>query len=387
MTDNPFQIRREKLRAELDRLGLKGGLITDPAHFFYLTGFIPSPAFMAFLALNRDAAVAVVPTGVDTTSQMPSDDPVDILPYAAIAMADLGRYIDEFAERDRALLEALGRLGLQDKPLGVDGHHFWRDLGQLLNLSDNMLADVGQFLLNERIIKDEWEQEQLAFAVRLNDVGFAAAQEFLRPGVTDIEAFSAARRAMAAELAGDVIDLHGEFSGGPEISGQGGRYPFGQLMEKGDLLIADIYPLVRGYKADTTRTFVIGEPAAWQMEMHAVLEEAMARGEDAIRPGGPASELDRIVRGYVEAHAPAGACMFHHSGHGIGIGVGMGAHWPPFIVPHSKDVLQAGMVLTLEPGLYIAGKGGMRLEDNYVVTKDGCKPLGTFPKKLAVCAL
>jgi Xaa-Pro aminopeptidase len=341
---------------------------------------------MSFLALNAHKAVAIVPGGADTSEPMPSDDPVEVVQYAAIAMADLSRYIDEYAERDKALLQGLSRLGLQDKALGIDGHHFWYELGHLLNLTDRMLTDVGQFLVNQRIIKDAWEQEQLAFAVRLNDVGFAAAQRFLRAGVTDIEAFSAARRAMAAELGGDVFDLHGEFSGGPEISGRGGRYPFGYVMQEGDLLIADIYPVVRGYKADTTRNFVVGQPATWQLELHAILEDAMAKGEEAMRPGLPASELDRIVRGHVEAHAPEGARMFHHSGHGIGIGVGAGAHWPPFIVPHSKDVLQEGMTLTLEPGLYIAGKGGMRLEDNYVVTSDGCKPLGTFPKKLAVCA-
>lgn len=387
MADVPFEMRRRKLRSELSRLGLRGALITDPAHFFYLTGFMPSTAFMSFLALNAAEAVAVVPTGVDTSKAASSTDSVEVIQYAALAMADLTRYIDELSERDRALLKGLAHLGLQDKPLGVDGHHFWRELAHLLNLSDRMLTDVGQHLLSARVIKDEWEQEQIAFAVRLNDVGFAAAQRFLRPGASDLEAFSAASRAMAAELGGEVFDLHGEFSGGPLISGQGGRYPFGQIMQEGDLLIADIYPLVRGYKADTTRTFVIGKPAAWQLEMHAVLEAAMAQGEEAIQPGLAASELDRVVRGHVEAHAPAGAAMFHHCGHGIGIGLGPGAHWPPFIVPHSRDVLAEGMVLTLEPGLYIAGKGGMRLEDNYVVTRDGCRPLGTFPKKLALCAV
>ena len=220
--------------------------------------------------------------------------------------------------------------------------------------------------------------------MRLNDVGFAATQATLRPDVTDLQAFGAAWLAMANKLGG-IFDLHGEFSGGPEISGQGGRAPFGRVMQEGDILIADIYPVVNGYQADTTRSFVIGQPAAWQSELHIVLEEAIAKGEAVMRAGLPAAELDRIVRGYLAAAAPRGASMFHHCGHGVGIAVGKGAHYPPFIVPHSKDTLAEGMVLTLEPGLYIAGKGGMRLEDNYVVTKDGCRPLGTFPKKLAVC--
>jgi len=385
MAGSPFQTRREKLRVELDRVGLQGALVTDPNHFFYLTGFLPNRHFASFLVMNRERAVAVVPQlGADTTKVAPGSDLFDALPYANLAMADLNRHVDEFAERDRALLEGVSRLGLKGKPLGVDAHHFWRALGALLNLAGEKLIDVGQFLLAQRAIKDAWEQEQLAYTVRLNDVGFAATQATLHPDVTDLQAFGAAWLAMANKLCG-IFDLHGEFSGGPEISGQGGRAPFGRVMQEGDILIADIYPVVNGYQADTTRSFVIGQPAAWQSELHLILEEAMARGEAAIRPGLPAAELDRIVRGQVNASAPRGASMFHHCGHGVGVAVGKGAHYPPFIVPHSKDTLAEGMVLTLEPGLYIAGKGGMRLEDNYVVTKDGCRPLGTFPKKLAVC--
>lgn len=385
MNMDPFQGRREKLRAELSRRGLDGALITDPNHFFYLTGFIPNKDFLSFLVLNHERSIAVTPCfGVDTTKRTPSTDPLDVLTYANLAMADLNRYVNEFAERDHALAEALGRLGLAGKSLGVDAHHFWHALGTSLGLSPEKLHDVGQFLYESRIIKDEWEQEQIAYAVHITDVGFAAAQKVLRPGVTDLEAFSQAWLAMARELGG-IFDLHGEFSGGPEISGQGGCAPFGRVMQEGDILIADIYPVIRGYQADTTRNFVIGKPARWQTDLHAILEEAMAKGEAAIRPGLPAAELDKIVRSHLLAHAPDGATTFHHMGHGIGIAVGKGAHYPPFIVPHSQDILQEGMVLTLEPGLYIAGKGGMRLEDNYVVTKHGCRPLGKFPKKLAVC--
>ena len=381
----PFQARREKLRAELDRRGLPGALITDPNHFFYLTGFLPNHDFVSFLALNRERAVAVVPQlGVDTSQAAPATDMVEVITYANLAMADLGRYIDEFAERDQAVLEAVGRIGLKAQPLGVDAHHFWRALGALLGLQGEKLLDVGQFLLKSRAVKDAWEQEQIAFTVRLIDVGFAATQQFLRPGVTDLQAFSNAWLAMATKL-GKVFDLHGEFSGGPEISGQGGASPFGQVLGVGDILTADVYPVVNGYQADTTRNFVIGRPAPWQTELHAVLEEGLAKGEAAIRPGLPAAELDSIVRGHLSKHAPAGAVTFHHMGHGIGIAVGKGAHGVPFVVPHSTDILAEGMVLTLEPGLYLAGKGGMRLEDNYVVTKTGCRPLGTFPKKLAIC--
>jgi Xaa-Pro dipeptidase len=386
MSAYPFSARRATLRAELDRRKLAGALITDPNHFFYLTGFLPSHHFLSFLALDRTRAVAVTPQlGVDTSGQAPCDDPVEVITYANLAMADLDRYVDEFAERDKAVLEAVGRLGLAGKPLGVDAQHFWRGLGGLLKLTGEQLLDVGQFLMKEREIKDAWEQEQLAVAVRLNDVGFAATQATLRPGKTDLEVFAQAWLAMANKLGG-VFDLHGEFSGGPEISGQGGASPMGRVMNANDILIADIYPVVRGYQADTTRNFVIGQPAKWQADLHRILEEAQRKGEEAIRPGLPAAELDRIVRGHLEQARPAGAVTFHHMGHGIGIACGKGAHGVPFIVPHSKDVLAEGMVLTLEPGLYLAGKGGMRLEDNYVVTKDGCRPLGTFPKKLAVCA-
>jgi len=377
--------RRQVLRQELERRGLAGAIITDPNHFFYLTGLLPNLNFPSLLALDAERAVAVVPQyGVNTSALPAASDPLEVMAYPNLTLADLSRFVDEYAERERAFAAAIHELGLAGRPVGVDAHYFPIWLAQAAGFAPEHLHDVGEFLYHQRIIKDVWEQEQLAFAVRLNDIGFAAAQAALRPGVSDYDAFSAAWRAMAAHLGG-AFDLHGEFSGGPAITGQGGCAPVGYTFQAGDLLIADIYPVIRGYQADTTRTFVVGAPAPWQREWHAVLEDALARGEAAIRPGLPAAELDHIVRGYVERHMPSGGSMFHHAGHGIGIAVGKGAHYPPFVVPHSPDILQEGMVLTLEPGLYVPGKGGMRLEDNYIVTANGCRPLGTFPKTLVEC--
>lgn len=385
MVDNPFGIRRQRLREELERRGLAGAFIADPNNLFYLTGIMPHPSFPSILLLNLREAAAVIPQlGVVPPSQVPADDPLHLVTYANLAMADLRRHVDETNERDSAAREAFLRLGLAGKRLGVEGDLFLHRLARAFEIPSDHLSDIGPLLYAARVIKDDWEVSQLEYAVHLNDIGFGAAQAHLRAGVTDLQVFSKVWLAMAEELGGPFV-LRGEFSGGPDISGRGGSAPVGRLMHAGDILIADMYPVINGYVADTTRNFVIGQPASWQSDLHQILEEALKRGEESIRPGLPASEMDKIVRGHVEASAPAGAVMFHHCGHGLGIGVGKAGHYPPYIVPHSRDILQPGMVFTLEPGLYITGTGGMRLEENFLVTETGGRPLGTFPKKLIVC--
>jgi Xaa-Pro dipeptidase len=151
-------------------------------------------------------------------------------------------------------------------------------------------------------------------------------------------------------------------------------------LQPGDIFLLDISTRCQGYFADTTRCFILDDPSAELQRMHRTLEEAVQAGQDAIRPGLRAGELDAIVRGVVHAAGYAPAHFPHHVGHGIGLA----PQEDPWIVPDSDQVLEEGMVFTLEPGIYIPGVGGMRLEDNFVVTAGGCQALSHYPRRLTI---
>lgn len=145
----------------------------------------------------------------------------------------------------------------------------------------------------------------------------------------------------------------------------------------GDVVILDFGCRVRGYCSDITRTVVCGEPAPKVWEIHAVVREAQAEGVRAVRPGIPAQEVDRTVRGII-ARAGYGEHFIHRTGHGIGLEV----HEDPYIVEGNALTLEAGMTFSVEPGIYLAGEFGVRIEDIVVVEASGARRLNRCPREL-----
>ena len=178
---------------------------------------------------------------------------------------------------------------------------------------------------------------------------------------------------------GSPYTLIGDFVSGPRTERVGGPAS-PRVLQAGDLFIIDIFPVLDWYKGDITRTFVAGQPTARQREVHRVLDEALAAGAAAIRPGLRACDLDAVVRGTV-TRAGYGENFPHHSGHAIGLGHPKS----PYIIPADPSELRPNMVITLEPGIYLPGEGGMRLEQNYLITESGAEGLSQFPRELIVC--
>jgi len=206
----------------------------------------------------------------------------------------------------------------------------------------------------------------LARCMRAAEAGYAAAAANIKPGMTELQAFELVNSA-CIEQAGEQVSLYGDFASGPRTE-QGGGGPTLRVIEKNDLFILDFSVVIQGYRCDLCNTFVVdgAKPTARQKELAGYCEEAMAAGESALRAGVAGSEVDAAVRAAfarrdVENHFP------HHSGHGIGLG----HPDPPYLVRESSDTLVAADVVTLEPGLYIKGVGGMRFERNYLVTGTG----------------
>lgn len=154
--------------------------------------------------------------------------------------------------------------------------------------------------------------------------------------------------------------------------------PTSTALAPGDLLVIDCGARVRGYHADMTRTFIVGEdPAEWQREIHAVVSEAAARGRDSVRPDVRCADVDAAARDVISAYGYAEAFT-----HGTGHAVGLAIHEAPMLSAESLGTLAAGMAVTVEPGVYLPGRGGVRIEDTLEVTPEGNAVLTEAPRDL-----
>jgi Xaa-Pro dipeptidase len=150
-------------------------------------------------------------------------------------------------------------------------------------------------------------------------------------------------------------------------------------LEYGDLLVIDWGATFDGYIADLTRTFAVGEVDAEAESIHETVQRANAAGRAAAYPGATAADVDRAAREVIDA-AGYGPYFTHRTGHGIGIE----AHEPPYIRGDNRQVLEPGMTFTVEPGIYLPERGGVRIEDNIVITEDGSECLSGLEREMVV---
>jgi Xaa-Pro aminopeptidase len=222
-----------------------------------------------------------------------------------------------------------------------------------------------------RIIKDQAELDIMREAARLGDLGFEEARRRLsgRTGrVTEREVAIALEFAMLSNGAeGPAFDTI-------VASGVRSALPHGKAtqkeIKKGELIVIDAGARASGYNSDETRTYSIGRPTAEQKRVYSTVLTAQSKAIDGIRHGVKASLVDAIAREHIRR-----AGFGRYFGHGTGHGVGLQVHEGPQISPKSKDVLEQGMVITVEPGIYIPGWGGVRIEDTVAVERDGCEVL------------
>jgi Xaa-Pro aminopeptidase len=182
-----------------------------------------------------------------------------------------------------------------------------------------------------------------------------------------VEAFL--RRQGSQPLPFDLIIASGERGALPHAT-SGGR-----SMREGDLVVVDLGARVDGYCSDLTRTVAIGRPGDEQRDVYRLVWEAQRRGLEAVRAGVAAVDADAAARSFLTEQGHG-----EHFGHGLGHGVGREVHEAPRLSKQSEDHLAAGMVVTVEPGIYIEGWGGVRIEDLVLVTKDGCEILSAAAK-------
>jgi Xaa-Pro aminopeptidase len=238
---------------------------------------------------------------------------------------------------------------------------------------DIALEPTDSLVKLQRQVKDDAELERMAAAAAAADAALAEVEPILFATVDEPVTEADVRNELEYRMR-----LHGAddrsyqtiVASGPEHAARPHHEATRRTIVEGDTVIIDVGALVDGYHSDMTRSYVIGEPTAEQREIYALVEASHAAGIAALRAGITARELDAVCR---DLFAEAGRADWYL--HGTGHGVGLEIHEPPFHSPASEEVLVAGNVVTVEPGLYRVGFGGIRIEDLLVVTETGSEPL------------
>jgi Xaa-Pro dipeptidase len=229
-----------------------------------------------------------------------------------------------------------------------------------------------------RRVKDDAELGALAEACRLSDEALALLLPEVAVGRTERDL---ARRLewLLLEVGGEAVAFESIVAGGPN-SAIPHHSPTDRPLERGDLLKIDFGARFQGYHADETRTFVVGaEAQEWQRELHGLVAEAQRRGVAALAVGVPARDVDHASRGFIADSGHA-----EHFGHGLGHGVGLDIHEAPFLSALATGILEDRTPVTVEPGIYLPGRGGVRIEDTLVVRTGGPVSLTTTTRELLV---
>lgn len=274
--------------------------------------------------------------------------------------------------------EALAGLGLAGRKVGVEPRQLRLLEYDFLRLAcrETDFIDGSDIMATLRAKKDEEEIACLRRAVKIAEDALTATLPLVQIGVTE--------REIAGELFLQLIH-HGSEIALPfapiVAAGPNGANPHAQPSERrlaaGDLLVVDWGACCGGYASDLTRTFAVGEIDAETEKIHQLVQQANSAGRAAGGPGVPCARVDQATRAVIE-EAGYGPNFPHRTGHGIG----MECHEEPYIRGDNKQLLEIGMAYTIEPGIYLAGKNGVRIEDDVVITADGCESLSTMSRAI-----
>lgn len=357
--------RLERLRRSLAP-DFAGAVVALPIHSHYLTGQQPGSRAPSYVVVGPERAALVTP------GPAPECDPdIEQVPYAAYSHTSP---VDPQSNAEAALIAALDRAGVVGKAVAIEAEWLPQRLAAMV-AARCTIGMLGDRLERQRMVKDEAEITLIRRAAGIIDGAFAAVRDGLRARRSELAVYEDAVRAILLAH-GEPFTMECVFISGPRTLDIIGP-PTARIIERGDLLIFDVYPYLRGYKVDVTRTYSVG-PATDQIRwLHELLEHALAAGAAALRPGVTGGAVDAATRGVIAAAGHA-AHSTHHMGHAIGL------FHPerPSIVPGETLPLSEGMVITLEPGVYVPGIGGLRLEQNYIIRDGPPEPLSRFPLNL-----
>ncbi len=356
-TSGLIEKRLARLRARLPELGVDGFLVSQPQNRAYLSGFTGSAG-----ALLITADRALLATDFRYYEQVGRQAPLFKLVQVK---RDLKEVLSEICRRT-----GVATLAFEADDVTVASFKTWQEAAPALHFqaTEKVVADL-------RAVKDATELDALRRAVALTDAALAAALATAHPGMTEKDLAWAIESYMRTHGA-DSVAFELIVAGGANAALPHAR-PTDAPLLAGQPIIIDIGAKVDGYHGDLTRTICFGEPRDpdqfWQV-YNTVLRSQMT-AEAGIRPRLSGCDADALARDVIVA-----ASYGEAFGHGLGHGVGLQIHETPLLGPSSKLTIEAGMVITIEPGIYLPGWGGVRIEDIVLITDNGAEVLTRAPK-------
>ena len=351
--------RRARAQAQLAELDADAVLITAPPNVRYLTGLASSNA--ALLLPADGGGVLATDSRYQLAAQRDAAD-LELV---------LGRFIEPLLATEAA------RRGW--RRLAVETHHLTVDQYEQVGAAadDAQLVTFGKKIEELRTVKDPSELELIATACRITDQALADVLPLIRPGLSE-HGLAVALDHRMAELGAEQPAFDTIVASGPN-GALPHHVPSGRPLRRGDLITMDFGAQFAGYHADMTRTVALGDPADWQRDLYQLVAAAQRAGCLAARPGAGLREVDAAARDVI-AEAGHG----EHFGHGLGHGVGLEVHEAPMIGYGSTGKLEDRVSVTVEPGVYLPGQGGVRIEDVLIVgagTADGTAEILTRTTK------
>ena len=345
-------MRTERLSNSLEDAGLDAYIVTRAPNIFYYTGSISG----GVLIIAPDTRPLLLTSRLNLYIAQDNAQGCDVEPYTR-------------KDKDEKIVERLNQTA--PEKIGFDK----LSLGEFKALEDDLggveLKENPDLVWAMRRVKESSEQKSMRRAGVLADIGMEAIGEFIAEGVREHEVAAAAANAMRMEGADDISF--------PFIVASGPRsaYPHagvsGRKIRRGDFVTIDMGATYRQYCSDITRTFIVGSPSEKQRTIYETVLEANEAALPEIRESVKGIDVDRIARNII-TKAGYGEDFIHSLGHGLGLEV----HEPPSLSKRSGDTLSVGNVVSNEPGIYVKGFGGVRIEDTVLVTSSGPERLTNF---------
>lgn len=351
-----------KLRCQFAAAGIDGMLVTNGQNRRYLTNF--TGTYGVVLISNDQAKLLTDFRYTAQAAAQATDFEIVFLPMPTkeSVYSEVARLAEEMG---------ITKLGFEEDNLTFALHRKYGEAAKT-----EMVPTTG-VIESLRMIKTAEELAKIQTAANIADAAFTHITTFLRPGITEFDVSNELemfmRKQGAAGSAFDIIIASGHRSALPH------GVASDKQIESGDMVTMDFGAIYQGYRSDITRTVAVGEPSAQLKEIYGIVLEARNRAVAGIRPGITGKEADAFARDYITEKGYG-----DRFGHGMGHGVGLDIHEEPFMTTRCAAIIQPGMVLTVEPGIYLPDIGGVRIEDDLAVTENGNDVLTHSPRDLII---
>lgn len=357
-----------QLKNYLNEFDIDAAFITNPDNVFYVSGFKSNPhERLLGVMVFKDAEPFLICPKMEMPDAKNAGWDGEIVGHA-----DTEDAMELLHRTASGRVETVKKMTIEKSHMTVDRYEV---LAKLFDGAEFIALD--NKINSMRVVKDEAELQILREAAELADYAIEVGARTLREGITEIEVMTeielALKKRGVTHMSFDTTVLSGPKAASPH--GKTGD----RKIQKGDLVLFDLGVVHKGYCSDITRTLAFGEPNEEQKEVYNVVLQAELAAVDAVKPGVTAAQLDQTSRQVIE-DAGYGQFFTHRLGHGLGVSV----HEFPSLHGANHMAMEAGMVFTIEPGIYVPGKVGVRIEDDVAVTENGVEVLTKYPKELQI---